>query len=128
MLEEKIKLLEEQGASLLKHIITKDRRKLIVIIFLLLLFYAISFIPYLNLLFSPLNVITIIVLSSIIIFKLPGKYALIIGLFLFIPAWIFMLVNNVTRAESLGNHIFVFLLCFVILSMKEIRENGKDNH
>lgn len=128
MLEEKIKLLENRGALLLKHIITKDRRKLIVIIFLLLLFYAISFIPYLNLLFSPLNVITIIVLSSIIIFKLPGKYALIIGLFLFIPAWIFMLVNNVTRAESLGNHIFVFLLCFVILSMKEIRENGKDNH
>ena len=101
------------------------RRNIWRIIFILVVHGAITFLlrlPYINLIRTVIGFATILVdfILVLVIFRPEKKYLLYLGLATFPLMAVFSLVHINSLVELLGNFSYLFILSYILLSLREI--------
>lgn len=106
------------------HWLIWERHKIILIIFIALLMWGLSYLPYVNLFVSSSLVIFVVIVMSLVLFKVYPDWIIILALLLFLPALLSVLLGDQEAAESIGGYIYgIFFVAVVKLII-----NTKTNH
>ncbi len=104
--------------------ILKNKYKVYILTFLYLVLVLLNHIPYLNVIFSQLDINAILLVGIVILFR-PHAKIVFAGVQLGIALMFFYtLFNNQLESEKYGNYTYLLLLVAVVISIKEVlREN-----
>lgn len=104
------------------HWLIWERHKIILIIFIALLMWGLSYLPYINLFISSSLVVFVVIVMSLVLFKVYPDWIIILALLLFLPALLSVLLGNQEAAESIGGYIygifFVAVVRLIIINTK----------
>lgn len=104
------------------HWIVSERYKIASIILVASLIWGLSFVPYLNLLINNSLIVPIIIVLSLILFKVPPGRMILLALLLFLPALLGVLLEEQRGAESVSAYIYGILLLGSVLTLLKSRE------
>ncbi len=99
------------------------------IAFILLLYFflsSVSRLPYLNLFFTSDMISIILLVLSILVFNIKISNIYKIGIFLFIPAFLFYILDRVSLVEFIGNCIYAIFLIGVIKGITNLPRDSND--
>lgn len=94
-----------------------NRHKIIFLFFVTIVIIFISLLPYINLVIPKELIPVIIFIAAIFILDLNIEKIIKLGLFIFIIALFFYLIDRLETAEILANYIYLILLTAVIRSI-----------
>ena len=102
----------------------KNIWRIIFIIIIHILITRILDLPYINIIRTVISFTAYLVdfILVLILFKPGKKYLLYIGLWLFPLSALLALVHAQTIVEMLSNLSYLFIIAYIILSVKEMRE------
>lgn len=80
--------------------------KFITIFIISILLFGLTFLPYLNLIFSVSLSVYLVSIAAIFIFRINGERTILWGIILFSVAAFFTLLGNNSLAEKIGNYIY----------------------
>lgn len=103
-----------------ENFVAQNKLKFYLLAFLLILFYLISFVPYLNLFFPPLFTFSLFIIFCAFLFRLSGKIFLVLALILFVFMLVLTLLHNEPKAELIGNVTYMILALATFLFIKEV--------
>lgn len=99
-----------------------ERHKIILIIFIAVSMWGLSLLPYLNLVINTSLIALVVIVLSLVLFKVPPERVILLALLLFLPALLGVLLEEQTRAELVGAYIYGILLLGSILTLLKSRE------
>lgn len=98
-----------------KLIVTDNQHKLLFLVIVYLLLSLFSGLPYFNIVLNLTNILLVLFVLIVIIFKLREKFLLSVTLFFFLLALIASIFKQAGVAEIFGNLVFGFVfLAFVV--------------
>lgn len=103
----------------------KENLDKVVLFFIIIVVFTLTvvYIPYLNILFSLINGLALVVISWYVLFHPSQKTLIIISLIALFFAYGFTFLKIVFIQEMLGNLIFLFLVFILINLIKESIKN-----
>ncbi|MCX6706399.1 MAG: hypothetical protein NTV24_04875 [Candidatus Woesebacteria bacterium] len=94
--------------------VIRDKYKIVGFLFLTVLVVGLSFLPYLNLLFTKKLVVFVIFALLFAVFRLGWRVSLYFSIILFVLAFAFTLVGLIPLSQVLGDYIYGFLVLIAI--------------
>lgn len=94
--------------------IISKRFKIYIFLLLALIFWYMPSMPYLNIVISSGMSVFFIVLTFLLLFNLSIRIVYIFVVLLFLTCLVYQLLNQVEKADILGNYIFAVLMYQVI--------------
>lgn len=101
--------IEELEKIFYKKVIS-NRYRLILMIVVTLILANVSHIPYLNLFLTKEISLLIFIFIGLLVFNLKSSIVFQVGIFLFLPAFLFQIVGKPEIAEMIGNLIYIVFL------------------
>lgn len=99
-----------------------QRHIIFLIILVALMFWFLSVLPYFNLLINYSSIIFVVIILSVILFKITTKKLVVFSLVLFLPALVAILLENYKVAELIDEFIYVLLFLGVILNLLKLED------
>lgn len=104
------KLVAEKFEKKLYKLVFEYRFKIVFILLVFLFFNSISHLPYLNLLLNSDMILIILLVLCVLVFSIKISNIYRIGIFLFLPAFLFYLLDRMVSVEFIGNCIYVLFI------------------
>ena len=100
-----------------------NRHKIVLLLIATVIFGNISRLPYLNLIFTKDISSLIIIVFSLIIFKIRIKSIFIIGILLFLPTFLLELIGKMEMAEFIANCVYTIFAVGVVKGVAELKKD-----
>lgn len=110
----KINLFLDKLLQNITNWVIRDKFKIVGFSVLTVLVVGLSFLPYLNLLFTKELVIFVIFALLFAVFRLGWRIILYFSIVLFVLAFVFTLVGLIPLSQILGDYIYGFLVLVAI--------------
>lgn len=106
----------------LLHWLILERHKIVLIFLIAILMWGLSLVPYFNLFVSTSLIMLVVIVLSLVLFKVPPDRMVLLALLLFLPAALGVVLEEQGKAELISAYIYGILLLGTVLTLLKSRE------
>lgn len=106
----------------LLHWFILERHKIVLILLIAILIWGLSLLPYLNLFINTSLIVLVVIVLSLVLFKVHPDRIILLALLLFLPALLGVLLEEEQGAELVGGYIYGVLFLGSIIALFKLKK------